>query len=195
MSNDKINIKISGGTASFENVIQGNSNLINKDKSDSSDNSITDCKIFISYRRSDSSNISGRIYDLLTEKLGEENVFKDVYSIPAGKNFKKFIENEISKADVLLAIIGKNWTGNSGSKSNSRIFDSKDFIRLEIKTAINREKPIIPIFISGATMPNENEIPSDIEDIIFINGINMRKDPDFKNDFNYLLKSIKNICC
>lgn len=41
-------------------------------------------KIFISYRRDDSSDVSARIYDWWTYRLPPEDVFKDVDAIPFG---------------------------------------------------------------------------------------------------------------
>ena len=38
--------------------------------------------VFISYRRADSADITGRIYDRLTERFGQEHVYKDVDSVP-----------------------------------------------------------------------------------------------------------------
>jgi hypothetical protein len=42
-------------------------------------------RIFISYRRSDSEHVAGRMYDWLSREFGQENVFKDVDSIPIGE--------------------------------------------------------------------------------------------------------------
>ena len=41
--------------------------------------------IFVSYRRSDSSDVTGRIFDQLKARFGEERLFKDVDSIPLGR--------------------------------------------------------------------------------------------------------------
>ena len=40
--------------------------------------------IFVSYRRSDGPDVSGRIYDELARRVGAETVFKDVDDIPLG---------------------------------------------------------------------------------------------------------------
>lgn len=44
--------------------------------------------IFISYRRSDSTDTVGRIYDRLSDSFGKESVFKDVDSIPLAVDFR-----------------------------------------------------------------------------------------------------------
>ncbi len=43
--------------------------------------------IFISYRRSDNPDATGRIYDRLVAEFGKAKVFKDVDSIPLGMDF------------------------------------------------------------------------------------------------------------
>ena len=43
--------------------------------------------IFISYRRDDSADITGRIYDRLVQHFSRDTVFKDVDSIPLGSIF------------------------------------------------------------------------------------------------------------
>jgi hypothetical protein len=44
--------------------------------------------IFISYRRDDSVDITGRIYDRLVQHFSRDTVFKDVDSIPLGIDFR-----------------------------------------------------------------------------------------------------------
>jgi hypothetical protein len=47
--------------------------------------------IFISYRRDDSADVTGRIYDRLVQESGKKKVFKDVDSIPLGIDFKSYL--------------------------------------------------------------------------------------------------------
>jgi hypothetical protein len=51
--------------------------------------------IFISYRRSDSADITGRIYDRLVEEFGRDAIFKDVDSIPLGMDFKVYLDRMV----------------------------------------------------------------------------------------------------
>jgi hypothetical protein len=46
-------------------------------------------KITISYRRDDSMDITGRIFDRLTSRYGRETVFRDIDSIPPGLDFSR----------------------------------------------------------------------------------------------------------
>ena len=42
-------------------------------------------------------------------------------------------------------------------------------------------------------MPNEDELPDDIKDIVFKNGITIRPDPDFNHDVDRLVTGIDNL--
>lgn len=63
-------------------------------------------KVFISYRRTDSAQVTGRIYDHLVRFYGEKNVFKDVDSIPLGDDFRRSLETAVAECDVLCACGG-----------------------------------------------------------------------------------------
>ncbi len=65
--------------------------------------------IFISYRREDSEHVSDRIYDILAERFGKGETFKDVDAIPLGPDFRQVLEDAIEQSDVLLALIGDRW--------------------------------------------------------------------------------------
>lgn len=51
-------------------------------------------QIFISYRRFDSTAITGRIYDRLRQEFGKDAIFKDVDNIPAGRDFRGVLREE-----------------------------------------------------------------------------------------------------
>jgi hypothetical protein len=149
--------------------------------------------IFISYRRGDSADVAGRIYDRLTDKFGKGHVFKDVDSIPLGADFREYIEESISNSLVLLVVIGKRWLGQSKNTDERRIDDSKDFARLEVAAALNQKIPIIPLLVLGANIPKESDLPEEIRDLAYRNGVPIRPDPDFDNDIDRLINGIENI--
>ena len=63
-------------------------------------------RIFISYRREDSAYPAGWLYDLLAERFGEDQIFKDIDSIDLGDDFVEDIGAAVGSADVVLALIG-----------------------------------------------------------------------------------------
>jgi hypothetical protein len=142
--------------------------------------------MFISYRRSDSATVSGRIYDYLARTFGENNVFKDVYAIPPGVNFAQYIDNHIRTCSVLLAVIGSEWANASDQNGLRRVEDPNDFVRLEIELALKRKIPIIPVLVGGATMPSANILPPSLHNLTLQNAVVVRTQTDFDGDMGRL---------
>ena len=65
--------------------------------------------IFISYRRSDSIDVTGRIYDRLAANFGKDAIFKDVDNIPLGADFREYLKDTLNQCGVVLAVIGPTW--------------------------------------------------------------------------------------
>ena len=147
-------------------------------------------RIFISYRRSDSAHVAGRIYDRLVSEFGKENVFKDVDSIPLGVDFRDVLDKNLSSCTVFLTIIGVQWLNTKTSDGKRRIDDSDDFVRIEIESALQRKIPVIPVLVQGATIPANIELPIAIRSLAFRNAIPVRDDPDFHVDMDRLIRSI-----
>ena len=147
-------------------------------------------KVFISYRRADSKHITGRIYDRLIKVYKRKNIFKDVDSIPHGKDYRIVIENAVKSSDIILAIIGTNWASITDENNNIRIHNKNDFVRLEIELGLENKIPIIPVLVDNATLPNKKEFPASILPLYYKNAIKVRHDPDFNNDIKKLIDSM-----
>jgi hypothetical protein len=148
--------------------------------------------VFMSYRRSDQIALTGRVYDRLVQKFGSEQVFKDVEDIPAGSDFRKVLEQALTRADILLAMIGPGWLNAADSQGRRRLDNPDDFVRLEISTALKRSDVlVIPVLLDNAKMPAANHLPSDMKDLAYRNGIVLRNDPDFNSDMKELIEIIE----
>ena len=124
-------------------------------------------KIFISYRREDSKYPATRIYEALSRELSRESVFIDVDNIPPGANFVKVLEGWVERCDVLLALIGAGWVNSTNPKTGKRRLDNpKDFVRVEVRGALTRDIPVVPILLDGVEMPDEAELPDDIKGLL-----------------------------
>jgi hypothetical protein len=150
-------------------------------------------KILISYRREDSADVAGRIYDRLIQQFGQEAVFKDVDSIPFGVDFRIHLDAQVAKCEVFLAVIGRDWMKKRGSKGKSRLEDPGDFVRIEIESALKRQIPVIPVLVSGASIPPAERLPASLQDLPYRNGIPVRPDPDFHRDMDRLIDQLKKL--
>jgi uncharacterized membrane protein YsdA (DUF1294 family) len=147
--------------------------------------------IFVSYRRSDSADISGRMYDRLTTKFGRDAVFKDVDSIPLGLDFKEYLDKQVGECDVLLAVIGDRWLEASDPSGKTRLDDPSDFVRIEIESALARDIPVIPLLVREAKMPREDQLPPSLSKLVYRNGTPIRSDPDFHRDMDRLIAALE----
>ena len=145
-------------------------------------------KILISYRREDSADVTGRIYDRLIQQFGRETVFKDVDSIPPGVDFRIYLDEQVAKCEVFLAVIGRDWMQSMGSTGRTRLDDPKDFVRIEIESALKRQIPVIPILVSGASIPPAERLPISLQGLSYRQGIEVRRDPDFHRDMDRLIE-------
>src|SRR6188472_2218695 len=100
-------------------------------------------RIFISYRQADTRAIVGRIYDQLIQVFGGKRVFKDLYSIPLGEDFRTTMLEAVRSCDVLVVAIGKNWLEVTDTHGNRRLDAADDYVRLEIETGLARKIPVI----------------------------------------------------
>jgi hypothetical protein len=147
-------------------------------------------RIFISYRRTDSEHIVGRIYDYLVRAFGSKNLFKDVDSIRAGIDFRSEIKKAVESCDVVIAVIGPGWLNAADADGKRRLDSPDDFVRLEIEAALERKIPVIPALVGGAAMPRKDHLPPSMVDLAFRHSVVIRADPDFVGDANKLIRSV-----
>jgi len=148
--------------------------------------------IAISYRRSDTKPVAGRIYDVLQSEFGKENVFMDFDSIPYGVDFRAQIDQILKKARVVVAIIGPDWVGQRAG-TGRRIDDETDFVRLEVVTALRNRIPIIPVLVDKTSMPDPSHLPRDIADFAFCNGLDLDTGIDFHHHADRLVAGIRRV--
>ncbi|HMB22202.1 MAG: TIR domain-containing protein [Chloroflexota bacterium] len=147
-------------------------------------------RIFISYRRSDSADVTGRIYDCLVDEFGRAPIFKDVDSIPLGVDFKAYLDRKIRECKVVLAIIGDHWLDARNEAGRRRLDDPADFVRIEIEAALESGIPVIPLLVGGVKMPLEKDLPAGLRQLVYKNGIPIRPDPDFHHDMERLIAAL-----
>ncbi len=116
-------------------------------------------RVFINYRREDSAGHAGRLYDSLSEELGEENVFIDVETMEPGVEFPEAINDALESCHVLVALIGRYWLTAKDEQGRRRIDSADDFVRLELETAFRQKIRVIPVLVDGAEMPEPEELP------------------------------------
>ena len=116
-------------------------------------------KIFISYRRADSADITVALYNELREHFEDERIFKDINNIPPGMDFSQVLAKALDEAAVVLAIIGPEFISGSGT----RLFDEADWVRQELALSLQRNLRVVPVLVNGAKLPEPTELPPDLQ--------------------------------
>ena len=147
--------------------------------------------IFICYRRQDSADVAGRLFDRLVQQFGRECVFKDVDSIPIGVDFRKHLDKSVASCTAFLAVIGRSWLDAKDVRGKRALDDPRDFVRIEIESALRREVSLVPILIHGTLLPEESDLPTSIQPLVFRQGIPVRSDPDFHRDVQRLIDQLE----
>jgi hypothetical protein len=148
-------------------------------------------KIILSYRRSDSDVITGRIRDNLANHYGEDAVFMDIDSIPLGFDYREQMRDALSDNNVMIAVIGPKWLGGRGK--DARINANNDPVRIELETAFQQGMRIIPVLVSGATMPKAADLPQSLQGLCYINAGEVDGGRDFRQHMSRLIHAIDQI--
>lgn len=148
--------------------------------------------IFISYRREESAGRAGRIYDRLRERFGKDRVFMDVSAIEPGVDFVETIDRAVGSCTALLVVIGRRWLECAGSAGRRRLDDPRDFIRLEVATALRRNIRVIPVLVQDAVMPDEDALPEELKALARRNAIEIN-DTHWDTDLAQLVGSLERV--
>jgi hypothetical protein len=146
-------------------------------------------KIAISYRRSDSSAVTGRIFDRLVARYGKESVFMDIDNIPFGTDFRAHIQAVLRRTDVLIVVIGPRWLGTDAAGS-VRMSKESDPVRTEVEAALAQNLLLIPVLVDGATMPDSAALPASLNGLAFLNAAEVATGRDFHPHVDRLIAAI-----
>jgi TIR domain len=140
-------------------------------------------RVFMSYRRTDDANFTGRFHDKLIGVFGDANVFRDIDSIPAGTKFEDVITARLADVDAVVALIGATWDARLGSPS--------DFVRMEIAHALQSDTPVIPVLIEDTPLPTADSLPDDLKPMLYRQTVRVRRDPDFHRDAARVIDGVR----
>jgi len=149
-------------------------------------------RIFISYRRSDTSGYVIAIYDRLAKNYDPAHIFRDLDTIDYGDDFVERIEQAVQSCSVLLAVIGRNWMSATDNSGRRRLDNPHDFVRLEVATALQRGVRVIPVLVGGASMPYADEMPENLKPLARRNALEI-SDRDFHPHMDRLIHAIDRV--
>lgn len=147
--------------------------------------------VFISYRREDTADAAGRIYDSLIRRFGKRRIFEDVYDLPPGSDFAQVIRRALPHCRVFLALIGPSWLEAHTEGGESRLEDQNDLVRVEIELALAANLDVVPVLVNGASMPRADRLPESLRPLVTRQAAEVRRGRDFPDDLARLADAIK----
>jgi hypothetical protein len=147
-------------------------------------------KIFINYRRGDDPGNTGRLFDRLQDAFSPEQLFLDIDNIAPGLDFVRVLEDRVAECEIVLAIIGKGWIDARDEKGFRRLDDANDFVRVEIESALNLGKRVIPVLVGDAHMPHPDELPEALRPLARRNAVRLTHER-FRADTEGLVKALR----
>jgi len=151
-------------------------------------------RIFICYRRQDTAGHAGRLRDRLAEGFGDSQVFLDIEQVRIGEDFVDRTTRVVGSCRALLVVIGQRWLTATDPHGRRRLDDEKDYVRLEITTALRSTPPIavIPVLVQGATMPTEEQLPPDLRTLSRLNAL-LAPDERWRPEVDRLIELLESI--
>ncbi|HEX9277410.1 MAG TPA: TIR domain-containing protein [Casimicrobiaceae bacterium] len=145
--------------------------------------------VFISYRRSDTQMVAGRLRESLARHFGDAAIFRDKNSIAAGEDWTKAIRDELTRDTVVVALIGSTWASAKDDSGRRRLDDPADWNRVELEQALQHGCRVVPLLVDDAKMPKESDLPESLGALARANALKLRDD-DWDSDVGRLVQAL-----
>ncbi len=122
-------------------------------------------KIFISYRRASNQWAVERLFEVLADKFGSDDVFFDRVAIEPGADWLASLDREVAQASAVVLVYSKEWAGEQADGSR-RIDRPDDMVRRELVTANRHDRPIFPVIIDDSAPPGAKQLPEGLHFIL-----------------------------
>ena len=134
-----------------------------------------DFEVFLSYRRQHDQWAVGRISDWLKNSFQRRvNFFRDSESIRSGRDFREEIDAAVGQCKVILVVIGPKWLDPPKPRGKRRIDSKNDWVRIEIESALQRHRIVMPVLLDNARMPDAKVLPKSLRELAFRQGLTLR---------------------
>lgn len=125
-------------------------------------------QIFLSYRRTTSSALVGRIRMELEHNFGIGSVFQDINNMPYGFPHNASVDSVISQCSAILWIVDTDINASTPGSAFCRLFNEFDPVRIELESALKHETPIVPVIVGDTVWPPIADLPESLQRITSI---------------------------
>lgn len=145
--------------------------------------------VFLSYRIADSVYAVREISNRMARRLGRTRVFRDQDSLALGSLYPRRIRKALEDCDVMVVVIGPQWLDARDKLGRRKIDDERDWVRIEIRTALEHRKQVVPVLLDGTSLPAPEQLPADIRRLAYAQACEIRHQ-SFDADVERLIQSL-----
>ena len=143
-------------------------------------------RIFLNYRRDDEPGYAQALYGRLEAAFGADAVFMDVEGyIRPGDDFAGVIDRAVGDCAAMLVVIGPKWA----EIMRDRAAEPADFVKIEITSALVRDKLAIPVLVGGARLPGAGDAPDALAPL-FTRNAAVLNPSSFSSDCDRLIQAL-----
>lgn len=113
--------------------------------------------------------------------------------VPAGIDYRQFFRKSIGDCSVVLAVIGDHWLTATDEAGNRRLDQEQDFVRIEIQSALELNKPVIPLLVGRASMPISSNLPPSIDGLSFRQSAEVRSGTQLQSHLKSLAMRVEEL--
>lgn len=161
-----------------------------RDRTEPTPLTATKARIFICYRRQETSWHAGWLSERMNTYFGDGSVFVDTESIEPGEDFEQAIERTLTGCEGVVVLVGKDWLHLKDPDGKLRLDDTNDYVRREIATALAKGIRVIPVLVDHASMPKRDQLPDDLKTFATRNAVSTNADR-FIHDTDRLMRLFK----
>jgi hypothetical protein len=148
--------------------------------------------VFLSYRRDDAGPYARSLHLQLSQRIPDAPIFMDLDSIEPGLDFAEVIGQAVSSSAVLVVLIGRQWAVLTDEDGVRRLDNPDDYVRFEVKTALEQGVRVIPVLVDGAKPLRQEELPAELHKLARLNAHKLSYDR-YQNDADRLLDIIQRV--
>ncbi len=109
----------------------------------------------------------------MSERIPDARVFMDLDSIEAGLDFAEVIREAVDSCAVLVALIGRQWATLADEEGRRRLDNPDDFVRFEVRAALERGVRVIPVLVDGARPLRQQQLPAELHKLARLNALEL----------------------
>jgi 4a-hydroxytetrahydrobiopterin dehydratase len=149
-------------------------------------------RVFLSYRRSDSSDQATALKIVLQQKLPDVSVFVDTESINPAERWPDRLTAALDHSLAVVALIGPEW--RFGADGTDRFADPGDWVRQELAYALEHKAgEVVPVFLDTTPATVYQDLPPSLIGMRDIQGLELTRGAHWSQDVDGLASSVAKI--